>query len=235
MTMRLLGLSLLGSVLDTHGAWIARFPSLRALLGDSACRYLFQLANSEYGPLVAHSLRVLHVLFVELRVHLKMQQELLLQFYVQQLRSAQTLVDKPWSDEESQPESPPVLASFHASASGEQRELFTEALCHHLAGDDDTADPFVVLWRNYDCDMDCANLYDHVTQFLCRVIFAQPMPGAAAMAPRTSPSGLQLVALDMVLGMVERMAARHESGGTDESGLPSTPVSYTHLTLPTID
>ena len=222
MTMRLLGLSLLGSVLDTHGAWLARFPSLRALLGDSACRYLFQLANSEYGPLVAHSLRVLHVLFVELRGHLKMQQELLLQFYVQQLRSAQTLVDKPWSDEESQPECPPVLASFHASASGEQRELFTEALCHHLAGDDDTADPFVVLWRNYDCDMDCANLYDHVTQFLCRAIFAQPMPGAAAMAPRTSPSGLQLVALDMVLGVVERMAARHESGGTDESGLPST-------------
>lgn len=222
MTMRLLGLSLLGDLLDTHGTWLARFPSLRALVGDSACRYLFQLANSEYGPLVAHSLRVLHVLFFELRVHLKMQQELLLQFYVQELRSAQPLVDKPWSGEESKPESPPALTSFHASASGEQRELFTEALCHHLTGDDDRADPFVVLWRNYDCDMDCVNLYDHITQFLCRWIFAQPMPGAVAMVPRSSPSGLQLVALDMVLGIVERMAARHESDRTDESELQST-------------
>ena len=222
MTMRLLGLSLLGDLLDTHGTWLARFPSLRALVGDSACRYLFQLANSEYGPLVAHSLRVLHVLFFELRVHLKMQQELLLQFYVQELRSAQPLVDKPWSGEESKPESPPALTSFHASASGEQRELFTEALCHHLTGDDDRADPFVVLWRNYDCDMDCVNLYDHITQFLCRWIFAQPMPGAVAMVPRSSPSGLQLVALDMVLGIVERMAARHEPDRTDESELQST-------------
>ena len=100
------------------------------------------------------------------------------------------------------------------------RELFVEALCSHLAVDDGEPDTFVMLWRNYDCDMTCSNVYDEVTQFLCRAIFAQP---AAGPSPRTSFSGLQLVALDLLLSLVERMAARHEN----------VPVSYTHLTLPT--
>ena len=78
-----------------------------------------------------------------------------------------------------------------------------------------------MLWRNYDCDMTCSNVYDEVTQFLCRAIFAQP---AAGPSPRTSFSGLQLVALDLLLSLVERMAARHENvlPDTEGSSLQST-------------
>lgn len=221
MTMRLLGLSLLGALLDTHSADIARFPSLRALLEDSACRYLFQLANSEHAVLVANSLRVLTVLFDELRTHLKMQQELLIEFFLQQLRPTIPWSAAPWSDDASRPEPPPQLTAFRSCAVGEMRELFVEALCSHLAVDDGEPDTFVMLWRNYDCDMTCSNVYDEVTQFLCRAIFAQP---AAGPSPRTSFSGLQLVALDLLLSLVERMAARHENmlPDTEGSSLQST-------------
>lgn len=211
MTMRILGLSLFGRLLDTHSAFMAKFPSLLALIEDSACRYLFQLANTEHNVLVAHSLRVLTVLFDHLSMHLKMQQELLLLFFVQQLRPTQPWADAPWAND-THPEGPAPLTSFHACATGEMRELFIEALYNHLAVDGGSSvDPFVALWRNYDCDMDCADLYEYVTRFLCRAIFAQP--ANAASAPRTAPSGLQLVSLDMILGIVERMAVRHEEDG----------------------
>lgn len=201
MTMRLLGLNLLGGLLETHAVLLARFPTLRALLEDSACRYLFQLANTEHGVVVAGSLRVFGILFEQLRSQLKLQQELLLEFILQQLRPSVPWVAAPWSASE-EPERPPALSSFRASASGELRELFVEALCTHLMDDADSPDVFLALWRNYDCDLACSNLFEHVVLFLCRAIFAQPATGAVS---RTF-SGLQLVALDLVLSLVARLA-----------------------------
>ena len=115
-----------------------------------------------------------------------MQQELLIEFFLQQLRPTIPWSAAPWSDDASRPEPPPQLTAFRSCAVGEMRELFVEALCSHLAVDDGEPDTFVMLWRNYDCDMTCSNVYDEVTQFLCRAIFAQP---AAGPSPRTSVSG----------------------------------------------
>ncbi|KAL4402001.1 GDP/GTP exchange factor for ARF [Malassezia pachydermatis] len=210
MTMRILGLSLLNGVLDTHCASLARFPTLRALLEDSACRYLFQLANAEQPGIVAGSLRVITLLFDRLHTHLKRQQELWLQFLLQQLRPSLPWADAPWSDDPTRAAPPPPLTSFHSAATGEMRELFIEALSSHLSSMEGEADVFVSLWRNYDCDLDCSDVYDELTRFLARAIFAQPAAGVHA-APRTTMSGMQLVALDAVLCFVARMTARWQA------------------------
>ena len=216
MTMRLLGLSLLGALLETHSALLMRFPSLRALLEDSACRYLLQLANAEQPLLVAGSLRVLILLLQEQRTHLKMQQELVLQFLLQQLRPAQAAPEAPWRTAGEAPVSPVSLPSFRASAQGEMRELFTEALASLLEVEQGAPDVLVALWRNYDCDMSCADLYQQVTHFLCLALFSPPS-GATG---RAGVPGLALVALDLVLSLVARMAERHEQPAPVDAALP---------------
>lgn len=213
MTMRLLGLSLLGALLETHSGVLARFPSLRALLEDSACRYLLQLANAEQAGLVAGSLRVLILLLQEQRTHLKMQQELVFQFLLQQLRSSLTSPEAPWRTDGDPVVLPPSLPSFRANAQGEMRELFTEALASLLDVEQGAPDVLVALWRNYDCDIGCADLYQQVTHFLCRALFAS---SSAAPAAHAGLSGLALVALDVVLGLVARMAERR-----DHTSLPA--------------
>lgn len=216
MTMRLLGLSLLGALIETHSALLMRFPSLRALLEDSACRYLLQLANAEQPQLVAGGLRVLTCLLQEQRTHLKMQQELVLQFLLQQLRPAHA-PETPWHREDEAPVAPVSLPSFRANAQGEMRELFMEALVSLLEVEQGAPDVLVALWRNYDCDMSCADLYQQVTHFLCLALFAPPsgVPGRAGVP------GLALVALDLVLGLVARMAERHERHAPADAALPA--------------
>lgn len=217
MTMRTLGLRLLAGLVETHGELIVCFPTPRALLQDSACRYLFQLANSEHQSVVSASLRVLGVLFDELRDHFKLQQELFVLFVLQQLESPVPLVAEPWHAD-APARAAPALPYFRTGASGELRELFVEALSLLL----DRApggDAFVELWRNYDCDVHCADVYETLVHFLCRVIFSQP--AQPADKGRVALSGLQLVALDQVLCLLARMAERHEraAGGGDDAGL----------------
>ncbi|WFD20073.1 GDP/GTP exchange factor for ARF [Malassezia caprae] len=216
MTMRLLGLSLLGALLETHSTLLMRFPSLRALLQDSACRYLLQMANAEQPQLVAGGLRVLTSLLQEQRTHLKMQQELVLQFLLQQLRPAQT-PEAPWRRAGEAPVPLVSLPSFRAGAQGEMRELFMEALAGLLEVEQGAPDVLVALWRNYDCDISCADLYQQVTHFLCLALFAPPS-GASG---RTGVPGLALVALDLVLGLVARMAERHERDAPVDAALPA--------------
>lgn len=217
MTMRLLGLSLLGALIETHSGLLARFPSLRALLEDSACRFLLQLANMEQPLLVAGSLRVLVLLLQEQRTHLKMQQELVLQFLLQQLRPTQGWPEAPWRTDNEAPVPAVSLPSFRASAQGEMRELFMEALASLLDVEQGAPDVLVALWRNYDCDMSCADLYRQVTHFLCRALFASPH---GAPPGRAGVPGLALVALDLVLGLVARMAERHEARAPVDAALP---------------
>ncbi|WFC96065.1 GDP/GTP exchange factor for ARF [Malassezia brasiliensis] len=218
MTMRTLGLRLLAGLVETHGELIVCFPTLRALLQDSACRYLFQLANSEHQGVVSASLRVLGVLFDELRDHFKLQQELFVLFLLQQLESPVPLVAEPWHAEA--PARPAVaLPYFRTGATGELRELFVEALSL-LLDRASGGDAFVELWRNYDCDVHCADVYEALVHFLCRVIYSQPAQAAPADKGRAALSGLQLVALDQVLCLLARMAERHErAAGEDEAGL----------------
>ncbi|WFD35252.1 GDP/GTP exchange factor for ARF [Malassezia cuniculi] len=203
-TMRLLGLNILSTLLEVHGASIARFPSLRAMIEDSALRHMMQLSSSENSVVVARALRVLSVTFDCMRTELKMQQELVLRFFIQQLQPAAPIAATPWAADEKPTPAPPLLTWVDGGASGEIRVLLLEAFCLFCDAPGDSSDVFVNLWRNYDCDMSCGNMYDELVHFLCRTIISQPLAPSATR----QFSGLQLVATDLVLSFVNRMAQR---------------------------
>ncbi|WFD44460.1 GDP/GTP exchange factor for ARF [Malassezia psittaci] len=214
MTMRLLGLRLLSGLLETHGDLMVKFPTLRALLQDSACRYLFQLVNSEHLQLVRESLRMLNILMDDIRGSFKLQQELFVLFLLQQLRSATPLAPEPWH-EQAPKHVLVTLPYFRTCASGELRELYMESLSLLLHRSSKDCDAYVELWRNYDCDVQCADLYEELVQFLCRTIFSQPSQ-TASERPRPGMNGLQLVSLDQILGLIARMSERYEASNKND-------------------
>ena len=97
-TMRMLGMSMLTSVLEVAGHSIGRFPSLRAMIQDSACKHLFMLARSENVVILSFSLRCISTLFETMREHLKLQHELFLGFLLDRLAPTFPLSAEPWHD-----------------------------------------------------------------------------------------------------------------------------------------
>ncbi|EST06230.1 Sec7 domain protein [Kalmanozyma brasiliensis GHG001] len=97
-TMRRLGMSMLISILETAGRSIGDFPSLRALMQDTACKHLFTLARSEDPIPLSLSLRALSTMFETMREHLKLQHELFLNYLMDRLAPTFPLPLEPWSD-----------------------------------------------------------------------------------------------------------------------------------------
>jgi golgi-specific brefeldin A-resistance guanine nucleotide exchange factor 1 len=84
-SMRLMALSILNVAFDVGGRSISRFESLRNLITDDFCKYLFQLAKTDSIPLLTLTLRVISSVFDTMRPYLKLQQELFLFFLIERL------------------------------------------------------------------------------------------------------------------------------------------------------
>ncbi|SNX82559.1 related to golgi-specific brefeldin a-resistance guanine nucleotide exchange factor 1 [Melanopsichium pennsylvanicum] len=97
-TMRRLGMSMLISVLETSGRSIGDFPSLRALMQDTACKHLFTLARSDDTIPLSLSLRALSTMFETMREHLKLQHELFLHYLMDRLAPTFPLALEPWNE-----------------------------------------------------------------------------------------------------------------------------------------
>ncbi|KAJ1032666.1 hypothetical protein NDA16_000689 [Ustilago loliicola] len=97
-TMRRLGMSMLISVLETSGRSIGHFPSLRALMQDTACKHLFTLARSDDIIPLYLSLRALSTMFETMREHLKLQHELFLNYLMDRLAPTFPLALEPWNE-----------------------------------------------------------------------------------------------------------------------------------------
>ncbi|SJX61252.1 related to golgi-specific brefeldin a-resistance guanine nucleotide exchange factor 1 [Sporisorium reilianum f. sp. reilianum] len=97
-TMRRLGMSMLISVLETSGRSIGDFPSLRALMQDTACKHLFTLARSDDTIPLSLSLRALSTMFETMREHLKLQHELFLNYLMDRLAPTFPLALEPWNE-----------------------------------------------------------------------------------------------------------------------------------------
>ncbi|SPO21706.1 related to golgi-specific brefeldin a-resistance guanine nucleotide exchange factor 1 [Ustilago trichophora] len=97
-TMRRLGMSMLISVLETSGRSIGEFPSLRALMQDTACKHLFTLARSDDTIPLSLSLRALSTMFETMREHLKLQHELFLNYLMDRLAPTFPLALEPWNE-----------------------------------------------------------------------------------------------------------------------------------------
>ncbi|KAN0061081.1 GDP/GTP exchange factor for ARF [Thecaphora frezii] len=258
-TMRLLGLSMLASVFEAAGRSIGRFPSLRAIVQDTACKHLFLLARADNTTLLSLSLRCISILFETMREHLKVQHEFFVNFLIDRLAPTFPLSAEPWNDRalsagaakrahtaavgnhrsntpdvSAAPPAPPPApphpkGSDRAPAHGEARELLLEtmALLFRFFDHERSTDYLVDLWINYDCDIDCDNLYEKMIHFLCRSIHA-----TNPQHPNHQDS-TQLFALDALLSFVTSMAARQEyehGGGAGSTSSPDDLATYAPLT-----
>jgi brefeldin A-resistance guanine nucleotide exchange factor 1 len=110
-------------------------------------------------------------------------------------------LDQPF--EKPPPPTPPRLIVTPA-ARGETRELLLETLAQLSRHPSFLVD----LYTNYDCDINCENLFDRLMEFLTRGVY--PISGAGLEAQRQQQNSRYLC-LDILLGFVNDMAMRAES------------------------
>lgn len=176
---RLTALGILNAAFEAAGAHVCAFPSLEGLILDSGCKFLFQLARSENISVLHEALRVISTVFETMRPHLKLQQELFLAFTIDRLappvaatpnvrkgtfspRPGTPALDAPPAE----PESPsPARHPKVSPARGETRALLLETLSHISRHSSFMVD----VYTNYDCDINCENLFERLIEFLTKV------------------------------------------------------------------
>jgi golgi-specific brefeldin A-resistance guanine nucleotide exchange factor 1 len=185
---RLTALGILNAAFEVSGSRICEYPSLEALVLDPGCKFLFQLARSENTAVLHLALRTISTVFETMRKHLKLQQELFLAFTIDRLappvvatphlnkkgtfsprsptpRSA-TPIPISEADSETGRESPvPPRHPKVSPARGETRDLILETLNQVSRHPSFMVD----LYTNYDCDINCENLFERLIDFLTKV------------------------------------------------------------------
>ncbi|KAF9518905.1 hypothetical protein BS47DRAFT_1379647 [Hydnum rufescens UP504] len=238
-SIRLAALDILNVVLQVSGNTIGSFPSLYTIMTDKGCKFLFQLARSDNLLILQLSLRVISLLFDTMRQHLKLQQELFISFTLDRLASfsipnpptlrlklgnppplllapqphlARAMLLQIPPEEDDIPRPYPRLGV--QPARGETRELLLETL-GHLARQPSF---FGDLWVNYDCDMNCEDLFERLVAFLTSGVYADQYPGVLESHQYTS----QLMRLDLLLTFIDQMASRaeYESSAPPSSDFP---------------
>lgn len=192
---RLIALGVLNSAFEESGPRIGEFPSLETLIVDPGCKFLFQLARSENISVLHSALRTISTVFDTMVQHLKLQQELFMAFTIDRLAppapanaaKSQHITGAPskkggyGSPRPGTPSTPalgPVEAEqdsekgaatptriLTAPARGETRDLVLETLSQISRHPS-----FMVnLYTNYDCDINCENLFEKLVDFLTKV------------------------------------------------------------------
>ncbi|KAF9404262.1 GDP/GTP exchange factor for ARF, partial [Podila epigama] len=221
--MRLMALSILDVALEAGGRSITKFNVLMTLVSDDMCKFLFQLARTDNLPILTLTLRVISTLFDTMKPCLKLQQELFLSFLLERLSPpAFALKPLPFNPDFGEPLRPTV-ATFEAevangsragspspsiksgkgdkldtttTAHGEVRELLLECL-----GQFARAPTFMVdLWVNYDCGLDCADLFQDMIKFLTRNSFPD--------STTYSASNSHMLCMDSLLLFINHMVDR---------------------------
>ncbi|KAF9262202.1 Sec7-domain-containing protein [Marasmius fiardii PR-910] len=226
---RLVALGILNSALEEAGPRIGVFSSLKVLILDPGCRFLFQLARSD-NPTVLHAtLRTISTMFDAMREHLKLQQELFLAFTIDRLAppapsggskpnqptASKKLTGFPASPRPSTPAvGPPEVDSdieqgsstptrvLVPPARGETRDLFLETLSQISRHPSFMVD----LYTNYDCDINCENIFERLIEFLTKAVHPWHYAGGLDVQQRNA----QYLCLDMLLAFVNDMAKRAE-------------------------
>jgi brefeldin A-resistance guanine nucleotide exchange factor 1 len=195
---RLTALGILNAAFEESGPTVAQFPSLKAIVIDPGCKFLFQLARSENNLVLHLALRTISTILDTMRTHLKLQQELFLTFTIDRLappnlplpgKSATPILSSSKSRgfsplprlgtpsannpllmavDKTETEGPtPPARLLGSPARGETRDLILETL-GHISGHPSF---MVDLYINYDCDINCENLFERLIDFLTKVNF----------------------------------------------------------------
>ncbi|CAI2169955.1 2331_t:CDS:10 [Funneliformis geosporum] len=207
-TMRLMALSILNVAFEVGGRTIGRFETLRHLAVDELCRFLFQLARTDNMTLLSLALRVISTVFGTLRPYLKLQQELYLSFLIERLTPPASNLRSLGNSSGDSPHlsgssTPSIVRERNLRATGETsvatgeiRELLLESLGQFAR------DPsfMVDLWVNYDCNIDCGDLFEDIIKFLSKNSF----PDSTGY----SISNSHVVCLDSLLMYINHMVDR---------------------------
>lgn len=222
---RLTALRILKSALEQSGSAILNFPSLEALIVDPGCKFLFLLARSDNSSVLQLALRTISTMFDCLRKKLKLQQELFLAFTMDRLappiipggknKALQSAAAKRSNTSSPRPGTPgtPMLPPpendqgeksaptriLVTPARGETRDLVLETLSLFSRYPSFMVDLFV----NYDCDINCENLFERLLEFLTKSVY----PSEAAYSV-TQQQNVQYLCLEMLLAFVKDMASR---------------------------
>lgn len=194
---RFIALGILNAALEESGPRITQFPSLEALVIDPGCKFLFQLARSDNISVLHLTLRTISTIFETMREHLKLQQELFLAFTIDRLalpfsdtvtkrHNAGVAFGKRPYPSSPRPGTPatssPKVSGLDSElesekdvatparvsvvpARGETRQLILETLSHISRHPSFMVD----LYANYDCDVNCENMFERFIDFLTKV------------------------------------------------------------------
>lgn len=183
---RLIALGILNAAFEESGSRIADFPSLEAIVLDSGCKFLFQLARSENIAVLHLALRTISTVFDTLRKHLKLQQELFFAFTIDRLApppltKAQSAANRKDPHASPRPGTPALSSADTESdaekgatppprplvppARGQTRDLILETFSQISRHPSFMVD----LYTNYDCDINCENLFERLIDFLTNV------------------------------------------------------------------
>jgi brefeldin A-resistance guanine nucleotide exchange factor 1 len=189
---RLLALGVLNTSFEVSGARLGDFPTLRTMILDHGCKYLFQLAQSDNSSVFQLTLRTISTMMNSMRRYLKLQQELFLAYTLDRLAPPVTgktsrlgtpvpksgfFSPRPSSPgshtsslellEEADVEkgSPTPNKPSVIPASGNARDLLLDVLSQI------SSHPsfLVELFSNYDCDTNAENLFDRIIDLLTKV------------------------------------------------------------------
>ncbi|TFK42763.1 Sec7-like domain is implicated in guanine nucleotide exchange function [Crucibulum laeve] len=220
---RLTALGILNAAFEESGPAMADFPSLKSLIIDTGCKFLFQLARSENASVLQAALRAISTIFDTMKKHLKLQHELFLAFTIDRLATPavvpiakalpkgvhaissrtgastppQTSID---TNEESDNGTSSPSRVLVPPARGETRNLILETLSH-ISGDPSF---MVDLYTNYDCDINCENLFQRLVEFLTKSVY----PVQNMHAFEVQQKNAQYLCLESLLSFVNDMAAR---------------------------
>lgn len=185
---RMIALNTLNTAFQAAGSSMANYPSLMALISDQGCKFLFQLARSENHNVLGAALRTIATVVETTRTKLKLQQELLLAFTIDRLAppalppgAAQARVQQGTTKRNSPSSGAPSFTVMEpetsdkgsatptrvlaAPARGTTRDLVLESL-----GQLSRHSSFMVdLYTNYDCDVNCENVFERLVDFLTKV------------------------------------------------------------------
>lgn len=229
-SMRVMALRIIEVAFEIGGQAIAIRPSLRKLATDDLCRYLFQLVRSDNHIVLQSSLHVIQTLLHTMRGHLKLQQELFLNYVVACLVPRADALRESGLDPsiyEALPIAPRVMTLTSGrstpvpirdrqrlgleggSRGADAREVMIECIGSLIRIPSFMTDLFV----NYDCDENLSDLCEDVLGFLCRNAF----PDAAAWSTTYVPP----LCLDALLGYISLVDSRLEL--TTEQPSPGMP------------
>ncbi|KAF5392909.1 hypothetical protein D9757_001066 [Collybiopsis confluens] len=215
-------LRVLVNVLDPNDQSRSANRCLSFTLSARPRSWMFQLARSENLTVLHAALRTISTMFDTMREHLKLQQELFLAFTIDRLApppaanakgnpsKKSALAGPTGTPRPSTPTLGPAEAEkdsengtstptriLVAPARGETLNLVLETLNQISRHPSFMVD----LYTNYDCDINCENLFEQLIEFLTKSVYPSHYPGGLDVQQRNA----QYLCLDLLLAFVNDM------------------------------